>query len=368
MAKIFFSLAGEGRGHATRVRAFVELLRDQHQIVIFTSHVAYDLLASAYHHSPSVSVRRIPGLEFAYGGIRLNYAKSVWQALPYLARLPALVRSLADAIRREQPDLAIVDFEPALPRAAKRCGLPFVSFDHQHFLVASDLSGLPWRLRWKAWLTGLSVGLFCRGQQATIVSSFFRLPLKRRWRENTQQIGVLLRPEVFAAVPLLGNHVLVYLRRFARPNVLEALRQCGRPVRLYGLGRRAAEGCIEYLDVDEQGFLEDLASCYALVSSAGNQLVGEALFLRKPMLALPEPGNFEQALNAHFLRAHGGDWIESERLDAVRLQHFLAAVPRLRSQILPDSVNGNQAAWQVLQRFLPTTPRTQPAQVTEWAA
>jgi len=112
--------------------------------------------------------------------------------------------------------------------------------DHQHFLVVSDLSALPPSLRWKARLSGLPVGFFCRGQQETIVSSFVRLPLKRRWRD-VRQVGILLRPEILAAAPAVGEHLLVYLRRFARPNVLRALREFGRPVRVYGLGCRTRQ-------------------------------------------------------------------------------------------------------------------------------
>jgi len=368
MAKIFYSLSGEGRGHATRVRGIVEQLRQEHEVVLFASSVAYDLLSAAYENCGNVSVRRIPGLQFAYRGGRLDYFRSVCRSLPYLWRLPRLVRSMVEAIREHQPDLAIVDFEPSLPRAAKKCGVPMVSFDHQHFLVVSDLSDLPTRLRWKAWAISLSVRMFCKGEKGTIVSSFFRPPLKRRWKDAVQ-IGVLLRPAILNAVPNVGEHVLVYLRRFGSSNVLDALRQCGRPVRVYGLGRQPVDGNLEYFDVDEHGFVRDLATCYALISNAGNQLVGEALYLRKPMLALPEPGNFEQSVNAHFLRAGGGgDWAECEQLDGPRLRRFLDAVPRLREQIQHDGLNGNDDALEAIRRFLPQPALPRPSALVDSAA
>jgi uncharacterized protein (TIGR00661 family) len=132
-------------------------------------------------------------------------------------------------------------------------------------------------------------------------------------------------------------------------------------VRLYGQGTQPADGNIEYRAVEEQGFLADLASCYALISNAGNQLVGEALFLRKPMLALPEPGNFEQAVNAHFLRAGGGDSADSRTLTPDRLQEFLQTVPRLRNEIRPEEANGNEEALFALRRFLQTSRAAPPA-------
>ena len=66
MATIFYSLAGEGRGHATRVRTIVEQLRSEHRFVIFAPGDAFDMLAPLYAES-DVVVQRIEGLRFAYG-------------------------------------------------------------------------------------------------------------------------------------------------------------------------------------------------------------------------------------------------------------------------------------------------------------
>jgi uncharacterized protein (TIGR00661 family) len=344
MAKIVISLAGEGRGHATRIKTVVEALRREHQLILLAPSAAYELLAEAYQGVVGVSVRPIPGLHFRYRGQHLDYLKSLCLAVPYLWNMPRHVEEIEQLLRRERPDLAITDFEPLLPRAAAGCGVPYISFDHQHFLVVNDLSGLPWALRWKAWLLGLSIGLFYRRQRRTIVSSFYAPPLKPAWRDAVQT-GVLLRPEILQAQPVAGDHLLVYMRRFLRDNLARALRQCGREVRIYGLGRRPAEGNLHYFEVDERRFIEDLVHCNAVVSNAGNQLVGEALYLRKPFLALPETGNFEQAINAHFLRASGGgDWVPFERLTAADLNRFLEQVPAYRRRIRWQEVVGNDAA------------------------
>ena len=58
---------------------------------------------------------------------------------------------------------------------APRCaaGVPLVSLDHQHVLIVSDLSDLPSPLRETARIGSLPVNLWCHGQAATIVSSFY---------------------------------------------------------------------------------------------------------------------------------------------------------------------------------------------------
>jgi hypothetical protein len=92
---------------------------------------------------------------------------------------------------------------------------PPIAMFHQHFLQVNDLWQLPWSLRWKAWLLARSVGLFYHKQRRTIVSSFYQPPLKPHVR-NVTQVGTLLRPEILCARPVVGEHVLVYMRRFLR--------------------------------------------------------------------------------------------------------------------------------------------------------
>ena len=49
------------------------------------------------------------------------------------------------------------------------------------------------------------------------------------------------------------------------------------------------------------GFVDDLVSCRALISSAGNQLITEARYLKKPCLVIPEPKQYEQYVNAFYV-------------------------------------------------------------------
>jgi uncharacterized protein (TIGR00661 family) len=135
MAKIFISLSGDGRGHATRMRALVEALREEHEITLFTSGQALEFLGRLYARS-TVAVRAIPGLRFCYGAQgELHYPATLLQAARYLLGLSSIVRGLEERILEERPDLAIIDFEPALARAARRRRLPFLLLNHQHFLT-----------------------------------------------------------------------------------------------------------------------------------------------------------------------------------------------------------------------------------------
>jgi uncharacterized protein (TIGR00661 family) len=343
MASIIYAMSGEGRGHATRARVVVEALRGRHQLTLFASACAYDLLAPRYRGT-DVRVVRIPGLHFAYSAPgRVDLVRTMSEAALFRLALGDYVERILPEIDRVRPDLVIADFEPIAPRAAQRRGVPFISFDHQHYLVVSDFGGLPFTVRQQARASAPFVEALYDWQRATIVSSFYRIPLKPAHRD-TVWVGTLIRPEVREARPERGNHLVAYIRRQAPPETLDALARSGREVRLYGLGAQAPVGSIRFLAIDERRFVEDLATCDAVVSTAGNQLVGEALYLRKPLLVMPEAWNFEQSVNAHFLERTGAGWAERKPLTSRLLAAFLEAVPALQPRLAPETVCGNAAA------------------------
>jgi uncharacterized protein (TIGR00661 family) len=130
-----------------------------------------------------------------------------------------------------------------------------------------------------------------------IVSSFYDGGARN---PRVRFVGPLLRREVLSRTPARGDHLLVYFNQgthqFTR-RIEAALRATGMPARVYGTDRRGADGPLTFCAPSNGPFLDDLASCRAVFSTAGNQLVGEALWFNKPMLVTPED-TVEQRLNA----------------------------------------------------------------------
>ena len=353
MGTIFYSINGDGRGHATRVKTLVEKLRHEHTIHLLTSGDAFDFLETAYQAVPEVTVHKIAGLSFKYKRGKVNYFRCLAAAVPFAWKMKKRAAAIGELIDQHGCDLAISDFEPLLPRAVMKRKIPLISIDHQQWLTISDFSKLSRSLRWKTWFIGLSIPLFYRSRQnLSIVSSFYHPPLKKGIK-NALQVGVLLREEILNSRPNHGDHLLVYLRRFGRDNLTDALKRCGRPVKIYGLGELPKDQNITYHAVDEHGFLKDLVNCHGLISNAGNQLVGEAMYLQKPVLALPESGNFEQMLNAHYVEESGcGLKGEFDKIDYAQLMRFLDQIEDLRAQCRPDQVAGNEMVLNAILRFL----------------
>ena len=333
MATIFYSVMGEGRGHAARARTIAEELRDRHRVVLYTSHDALAFLRDQYVGSSEVEVREIQGLKFHYSNHKLDLWKTISEGLGFWWRLNRMRAPLVEDIRREKPALVISDFEPLVARAAHQASVPVLSLDHQHFLVAYDLSALPKRLQWWARRMSLAVWMFGIGQQKTVVSAFYRPPLRKGYQDVTQ-IGPLLRPNLRQLQPSTGDYLLSYLRKQTPERIVDLLTQLDTPIRIYGLGQRSPQGQLTFSEINEAGFTADLESCRAVVAAAGNQLLGEALYLGKPVFALPEKKHFEQCINAHFLaELAGGAWAELENVGLTQLQEFLANLETYRQNL-----------------------------------
>ncbi|MGA1235691.1 MAG: glycosyltransferase family protein [Limisphaerales bacterium] len=336
MAKIAIGVCGEGRGHAARMAVLVEHLQHKHEIVMYSFAEGLEFLRRRFPAGASpVRVEQIPGIVFRYTRGRIDLPRSIAAGLHYKYRqVWPLVDRLFPEIEKFGADLVVTDFEPALPRVAARYGIPFVSVDHQHFLRAYDLGSLPLLLRVQAFFMSHVVSMYIKNPADTVVSAFFRPPLRRAWN-HVEQTGPLMRRDFLRAEPSEGDFVLSYLRRHTPASALDALAGCGLPVKVYGLGQRERVGDITFHAIDENRFIEDLAACGCMVSSAGNQLIGEALHLGKPMLLLPERAHAEQSMNSHFLAGLGcGDFVYVEDVTRERVRQFTGQLERFRPALL----------------------------------
>ncbi|MFM8893681.1 MAG: glycosyltransferase family protein, partial [Planctomycetia bacterium] len=278
-------------------------------------------------------------------------------------QLGPLVDRLMVHLEEFRADLAITDFEPALPRAASRQGIPLISSDHQHCLLAYDLEALPWSLQWNAWFMSHAVWMYVVDAADTIVSAFFRPPLRRGW-EHVVQVGPLLRREITRLVPHDDGYLLSYLRRHTPFSAIESLVDCGMPVKVYGLGRRDPIGGVSFHDIDDRRFVEDLAGCRALVSAAGNQLIGESLHLGKPLLVLPERAQSEQLMNSSFLSAMGcGESVLLEEVTAAHVRGFLDGLDRFAQPLagVAGRLDGTPEVLKIIGRRLAGPSATAPA-------
>ena len=155
----------------------------------------------------------------------------------------------------------------------------------------------------------------------------------------------VLRPEILAARPELGDHLLVYQTSTSNEALPGILRGAGRECRIYGLRRDLTadlrDGALLFRPFSEASFVEDLRTARAVVSGGSFTLMSEAVHLGKPMLAVPVKRQFEQILNARYLEQLGYG-AAAEELTAPALGAFLERLPEHERCLARYAQDGNR--------------------------
>ena len=184
MARLVYSLSGEGRGHATRAETVISMLSQNHHLLVYAPPIAHETLRKVFEHSPNVIVRRLDCLRFRYRGQKLSYIQSTLGAVPFLCKMEPRIRRIGREVREWGGTHIINDFEPLLSRVARRLSLPWIGLDHQHFLTAIDSGYLPGALARKVRFLRPSVWMFCPVHGRPNCFLVFRL--------STPQVGTRL--------------------------------------------------------------------------------------------------------------------------------------------------------------------------------
>jgi uncharacterized protein (TIGR00661 family) len=323
--RIVYGIHGYGRGHATRALGVLPELRQRHEVLVLAGGDAYQAL------SPIGPVIEIPTLTYVYrksGRLATpetlhENAGKIWDLL---AR-GETHRKVLGAIRDFRPDLAICDVEPWTHQVAARLGVPRISFDH-FGILAYCKPPMPWADRVRCLRDIAAYRALTGRPDRVIVSSFYEAPATF---PAARCVGALLRDDVFKVRAARGDYLLAYFNKGEHqytPHVESALQEAGLPAIVYGTSRTGTDGNIDYRAPSNVSFLEDLARCRAVLSTAGNQLVGEALHFGKPLLVHPER-SVEQRLNAAAVaRLRIGAETRHEDISASVIKRFLRDAPQ----------------------------------------
>jgi uncharacterized protein (TIGR00661 family) len=353
--RILYGVVGEGMGHAMRSRVVLEhLLSSGHHVEIVASGRAADFLAKRFaeedvHDSPQAgrvhpggvgaegaggprmiaNVNRIHGLHIIYDENRIRRGATLWSnVVQGTAALPGQIKAYFELIDDFEPEGVISDFESWTYLYAKSHGIPVISIDNMQIINRAKhppeiVEGH--RADFELARAFVKSKLpFC---DHYLVTTFFYPPLRK---ERTSLHPPILRPEILAAQPSRGEHLLVYQTAEGNEGLVETLARTGMECRIYGMRRaiteEEVEGNLRYRPFAEQGFIDDLASARAVIGGGGFTLMGECVYLHKPMLAVPVGGQFEQVLNARWLEKLGYGRYADALDDAGTVHDFVAGI------------------------------------------
>jgi uncharacterized protein (TIGR00661 family) len=349
--KILYGVVGEGMGHAMRSRVVLEhLIAQGHELEIMASGRATDFLAK--HFS---GVNRIHGLHMIYEENRVRRGKTLWSnVLTGATGTPKNIAAYFDLIKDFTPELVISDFESWTYLYAKTHRIPVLSIDNMQIInrctlppeiIAGEESAFQIA---KAFVKGKLP--FCNHY---FITTFMRPEIRK---PDTSLHPPILRPEILAARRRTGDHLLVYQTGEGNDALADALARTGLECRIYGMRRgieyEQVEGNLRYRPFSEAGFIDDLASSKGVIAGGGFTLMGEAVYLHKPMLAVPLEHQFEQVLNARYLERLGFGK-EAKTLDDPRVVHdFVEAIPACEEKLAAYAQDGNKEILAALDGYL----------------
>jgi uncharacterized protein (TIGR00661 family) len=339
--KILYGVVGEGMGHAMRSRVVLEHLVGQgHEIEIMASGRATEFLGKRFE-----GVNRIHGLHMIYEENRVRRGKTLWSnVLGGAAGVPQNIGAYFDLIKGFKPEVVISDFESWTYYYAKVSRLPILSIDNMQIInrcthAPEILAGYEGEFSiTKAFIKGKLP--FC---EHYLITTFFRPPVRK---PETSLFPPILRPEILSAQRRPGEHLLVYQTAEGNEALVDALARTGLECRIYGMRRNIAaeqvEGNLRYRPFSEAGFVDDLASSRGVIAGGGFTLMSEAVYLHKPMLAVPLEHQFEQVMNARYLEKEGFGRMAASLTDPASVRDFVAAIPSCEDKLASYAQDGNR--------------------------
>ncbi|MDO5484319.1 MAG: glycosyltransferase family protein [Desulfovibrionaceae bacterium] len=345
MARVLYGIHGTGHGHAMRGLTIARRLSG-HEFLFVADDDAPKVL------EPEFPVFRMPNLGTKFRGYKVDVGATVAHAVPLLWHRRRYIKKVLRLIEEFRPDVCMTDLEYFVPRAAEEAGLPCLTLDHQHIITCCR-HHLPPDMWWDAFLQGLTPRWLFRPTEANLIISFYAPPVLPRYRARVAP--PILRQRVLGLAPQDEGHVLVYQSNATHRRLIEFLQTATRRTcYVYGYGRNEGrEGNVVFMRKSEEGFLRLLEGCAYVIQGGGHTLMGEALYLGKPILTLPLKAMVEQRFNALYIERLGyGMQADMLSLTPALLERFEARLPEFKANIAGGNFCGNEMVFGLTDYFI----------------
>lgn len=344
---ILYGVPGEGMGHATRSSVVIRHLLKQHNVIAVSSARAFTFLNDLFPGK----VYEIKGFHFAYknavvstfGTFKLN-AKAAPKNLAYN------LKRYNEIEKKFKPDLVITDFESSAYYYAKYRNIPVISIDNMQIMNRRKLAiTIPKEEKNNYSLAKNIVKVKVPSCNHYLITSFFAAEIEKK---NTSIVPPIIRDEIIQVSTSIKNHILVYQSSSAQNTMVDVLKQLpNEHFIVYGFNKDEELGNITFKKFSQTGFINDLASCKAVISNGGFSLISEAVYLHKPVYSFPVKNQFEQFMNAAYIEQLGyGRHFESIQIDS--LKSFLYDLETFRKTISSYEQKGNEILFEELEMLI----------------
>ena len=281
--KILYGINGTGQGHVSRAKQLIPALKKQHEVDVLLSGQGNPL-------DLNFEVRyNFKGFTFFFKEEKISYWRTLYKN--------SILRFMKDCASLDisSYDLVISDFEPITSWTAKAKGKKCIHYSHQ----ASFFSKKAPRPSKKDYLAEAFMRLYCPSNH--IIASHYK-------KYEDWFFHPTMSEKVFNARVTDEGHIVVYMSNLSLEflkRTLGKFHEQNFHVFSPKCLQEEIDGNIKFMPISSDGFLSSLVSCGGVICGAGFGLPGEAMFLKKKMLAIPIKNQYEQACNAASLKEMG---------------------------------------------------------------
>ena len=297
MTRILYGLSGEGSGHSSRSKQMARHLESLgHEVWLASYDRGYRNLKDEFN------VFEIEGLAIASADNKVSNIKTVTKNVKRLKKGWLRLRALRNEMFKIfEPEVVITDFEPMTAYLAHHYDIPLMTIDNQHRMRYMTYECPPGH-QFDQKMTKSIIRAMVPRPDLSLVTTFYEGQVTN---DRTLLFPPILRDEVIAMQPSDEGHILVYLTSGYDTLLSQLKNFTHERFIVYGYDRRDQDANLTFKLPSKQGFLDDLASSQAVIATAGFTLISEALYLKKPYLAMPMEGQYEQQLNGFWLEQLG---------------------------------------------------------------
>ena len=308
--KILYSVAGEGLGHAIRSKAILTELQKEHTILVAAGGKAYPLLSKFFN------IVKLSSFRIIYRNNALSFL-----TFPYIIlKFPFMViynLKLIQLILKFKPDIIITDFEPFSCYFAKFFNKKCISIGNHH--IINTKIDIPDNL-WNKLVLRFAVRMSIPFADYHLVTTFFYPDIIKK---RTYLFPPINRNEIIKSKSTEEDFILVYQTSKSNKRLLSILGKLNHLFIVYGFDQDKKADNVQFKKFDEKEFIRDLSSCKAVITNGGFTLIGEALYLKKPILSVPVKRQFEQIINAFYLTKLGyGKYIKE--INEKNIEEFIS--------------------------------------------
>jgi uncharacterized protein (TIGR00661 family) len=317
--KILFVVQGEGRGHMTQAISLKQML-EKNGFEICGAFVGTserrNIPEFFVNRFEGIPVQRIQSPNFVTKNNRgIRIFPTAWQNLKRFRTYLKSARLLKKKVAEWKPDLIINFYEPICGLYAritnKNSRPPIVCIAHQYLAGHPEFKFPEGHFADKLFLKNYT-RFTAVGAERLLALSFYQL--NHDLEKKIRVVPPLLRKEVKWMQNNKRGYYLCYLVNSGYRTDIENWHKKNPGICLHVFTDTVSEK--EQIEVHENlffhklsdtKFLEYMAGCDGLISSAGFESVCEAFYLDKPVFMVPVEGHFEQLCNGHDgLRAGAG--------------------------------------------------------------